>query len=363
MAANDRAVRPWLAGLPGRLELWWPPLLVLAGIVATAPLYAPLGLRPSPETVFAMQARTGVLEVHPACGRSLIWDLPAGRVLARDCDPDDPEQCGGVRDAVTVTLAGGSTARIEMRADRRWGVTFGRLDGPACADAGDSPIRITADYAELPADALGYFYVAEPAGPDAPPPGFSLPLAGRVIVGQFVEFGGGWSDVHSPTLSEGRVFGRDVAVGTGERLTLLDEELDPGSIVDTHPRLAGADKAADEASDRAATGFVLSGEGDMLVQLSQRRSIAVTPYDGTPRRLEVPRWKVWWNSPLLQLVASIVGVFGGLLGLWIASQEGRLAYRELRLPGEAPKVADSLPQPSAAAPREPAEAGTSGGMS
>jgi len=359
MAANDRSVSPWLARVPERLDLWWPPLLVLAGIIAMAPLYAPVGLRPSPETVFAVQARTGVLEVQPACGRSLIWDLPAGRVLARDCDADDMEQCGGVRDTVTVTMAGGSTARIEMRADHRWGVTFGRLDGPVCSDAGDSPIRVTADYVELPADALGYFYVAEPASPDAPPPGFSLPLAGRVIVGQFVEFGGGWSGVQSATLSEGRVFGRDVAVGTGERLTLLDEELDPGSIVDTHPRLAGADKGGDEASDRVASGFVLSGPGDMLVQLSQRRSIAVTPYDGVPRRLEVPRWKVWWSSPLLQLVASIVGVFGGLLGLWIASQGGRIAYRQLRHPAEVPEAANHAPQPSTATWPEPNAGGSS----
>jgi len=337
------ATAPHAAGfrarLSGRLGLWSLPLQAMLLVLLLAPLFAHFGLRPSPETVFAVQARSGVLEVQPTCERSLIWDLPGGRLIARQCGADDPADCGGLHEAVTATLSAGSSARIEMRADGRWGITFGVADRASCGDPAGMPVRITADYDELPPDESGYFYVAEPLLPGEPPPAFALPLAGRITIGQFVEFGGGWSDVQSPTLSGGRVFGRDVAIGTGERLTLLDEELDPGSIVDTHPRQAGAVEPGDTAAEPVATGFVLSSKDDgdrhdMLVQVSQRRSVAVIPYDGLGRRLEIPRWKVWWNSPLLQLVASIVGVLGALLGIYIASQEGQIAYRDLRQQAE-----------------------------
>lgn len=360
--STSAAPAGWRASLVGRLGLWYLPLATLLLVVVLAPAIAPFGLHPSPESVFAVTARTGVVEIHPTCERNLVWDLPAGRLLARNCSAVDPAECGGLREAVTATLAAGSSARIEMRADGRWGITFGYVERLDCPGTTAEAIRISADYEDVPADDAGYFYVAEPPGEGQAPPAFALPLAGRAIIGQFVEFGGGWSEVHSPTLSEGQVFGRDVAVGTGERLTLLDEELDPGSIVDTHPRRAGAGDSGSDDAEPAASGFVLSGEADMLVQVSQKRSIAVIPYDGVGRRLEIPRWKVWWNSPLLQLVASFAGVLGALLGLYIASQEGRLAYGELREQARSrAAVEPPAAGPAAAEPRQPAGPEEGGG--
>lgn len=298
-----------------------------------------LGIQPSPDTVFAVQARTGVVEVQPMCGRSLIWDLPRGRLTARSCDALDLASCSQVHDGATVTLYAGASARLEMRGDGLWGLTLGLVEDPPCVEGFGEPLRVTADAEDLAPDPAGFFYVAEAAGAGEAAPPFAFPLTGRVTVGQFVEFGGGWTTVHSPTLTEGRVFGRDVAVGTGERLTLLEEELDPGSIVDTHPaELRGGTQ---DASLGPATGFIRSADGDMLVQLSQQRSVGVMPYDGVERRLEVARWKIWWASPFLQVLVSVLGVMAGGLGIYLASQEARQAYVEMPLAeaAEAERVA------------------------
>lgn len=318
-----------------RAGFWSVPVVAVAALCLLGLAVAPYGLSPSPQTVFSVQARTGVLEVIPSCSRSLVWDLPRGRVLPRSCDADDPADCGGEHDTVTVSLQAGSTARIEMRADGRWTIAFGVTDAAVCPGAGDRPVRVATDLGDLPPDGQGYFFVASPPADGEAAPAFALPLAGRVIIGQFVEFGGGWSEVHSPTLTEGRVLGRDAAIGTGERLTLLDEEIDPGSIVDTHLPRPETPGATGTTQAPAATGFILSNIGDassdsseMLVQVSQQRSVGVIPYDGVGRRLEVPRWKIWWDSPLPQLAASFVGVLAGLFGLYLAARESYIAHQE-----------------------------------
>lgn len=324
-----------MSGRRLRSGFWTVPLVAGAVLGVLGLAVAPYGLSPSPQTVFSVKARTGVVEVMPLCSRGLVWDLPRGRVLPRSCDADEPEDCGGEHDTVTVSLLAGSSARIEMRTDGRWTIVFGVNDAAECPGTIDAPIRVATDSADLARDEQGYFFVASSPQAGEAPPAFSLPLAGRVIIGQFVEFGGGWAEVHSPTLTEGRVLGRDAAIGTGERLTLLDEEVDPGSIVDTHLPRPEDEGSAWSADAPAATGFILSNIGEpssdtseMLVQLSQQRSVGVIPYDGVGRRLEVPRWKVWWDSPLPQLAASFVGVLAGLFGLFLASRDAYRAHQE-----------------------------------
>jgi len=339
MVRQDRA-------MPGRLAL-----LVGLALMLMLGVY---GLAPSRGTVFAVSASTDVLEVRPGCGEKLVWDLPGGRVEPRSgVSPDDEVACSGWNEDchVTVTLLAGASARIELHGPQRFGIAFGQSEAPACPDPVSPPIVVSTASGTLPADPRGYFYPSDqPFGElAADVQRFAIPLAGEVTVGQDLQFGGGWQ-VATPLLRSGTIHGRDQAFWTRERITVLAEDIDPGSVVQTHA--AAGDTSA---ADGQARGFVRFFDDHLDVQLYRNRSIAVHSYLGAWQRLEVPRWRVWWHSPALQTAASALVFTLGMVGFVFSYYQSREVMRDSRFfgwlfPARPAASSDRPPAPDRAEP-------------
>lgn len=333
--------------------------LVMAVFALTVAIGTPLVLAPSGSTVFAVSAATGVVELRPLCPDKVVWDLPPGEVQGRSCLPENPDDltsaeafqraCSVSAEQVTVTLLAGATAKVELDAADRWLLTFGTAPVPGCSVQNAVPLLVSAGDADLPFDPQGFFYRPHTAAAPAPAPSaadtaasepasveahgsanpaaveaqgsanLALALLGRVIIGQPMQFGAGWTAGSSPILNSARFVARSRALGTGQPLTVMDEDVEAGTIIDTHPttRFAAAAAGPPGAADAIAqaSGFVQLFDEELLVQVYQPESIGLLPYASESRIIRVPRWRPLWASPPVQLTVSVIVVAFTLLSL------------------------------------------------
>lgn len=330
----------WLARIP----LWLRPLLLFAGLLLL--LAAIASFAPPRKTTFTIQAKTDALTVEPNCGQSLIWDLPPGelRALGVGGQPDAFRKVG----PVSLVIRAGTRAVIERREQGEWRVVVKPLEGedrcaaaaragPADASRSAEPLpaaaRITAvrlkyqdadgrdienESVEPSADGYAYRSVGGEAQP-AP-----LRLTGRVLLGNPVLEGGGWAGSRAGMLRGASVEGR-VRHSVGEQVSvLLHEDVDLGSMIDTHAcldsllteqgRFACEDPGVDAAVGFAAPASEVDGKTIDVVVHREAYRIGVLPYAGEQRRLSVTWWTALLYDPLAQQVALALFVITQLLG-------------------------------------------------
>lgn len=307
-----------VAAVPGRRALRRGPLAVIAVIVLGLAVLAYWVLRqPSPDVVFSVNAHTGVLQAAPLCNEELVWDLPAGRLMGRSAasDADLPEEV----ERVTVTLYGGASARLVHRHTGAIVITFDAGEADACPIELERRIVVRHGMQNLPADPVGYDYMSMPLEAIDDQPVFALPLIGRVVLGEDLPYGAGWSGA-TPLLQSGEYRARGARSGGSvdrEQNTYLEEQLDAGIVVDTLPRaahLTGSDPVS-------ASGFVQIGSSWMQAQIYKRREISILTYAGVPTTYSVPRWRVLVRSTGAQILVALVAILGGIVGLVFSGLE------------------------------------------
>ena len=283
-------------------------------------------LQPSADTAFAISARSDVLTVEPLCSDHLLWDLPAGHVIAASAPPES-STCEGAALPVSVELRGGASAQLRSRTDGRLDVRL--QPGPiaaACQSSSErSVIAVLVDGQELPADAQGYVYRSgECSGDGAVSTKGVLTLGGRMRIGAPIPEGAGWggSSVTLGLLRDGELRARHAAAFTGERLTLMNESIDPGSIIDTLPCLMDDQSMGKAAINRgclstaiSTPGFVQLSEGVLDIQLYPIREIGVTPHRGIERRVRLTNWDNLKHSAIAQVLTALFAVLLMLVDL------------------------------------------------
>ena len=146
-----------------------------------------------------------------------------------------------------------------------------------------------------------------------------------MIIGQTISFGGGWTAAPSPMLNRAKLVARDRAIGTGWPLTILEEDIEPGTIVDTHLEfentIAGEDGSADDIE--RSTGFVQVFDDRFTVQVYQPHSIGLLPYASESRIVRVPQWRPLWASPLIQFIVSSLVLLASLFSLVFAYAQAK----------------------------------------
>lgn len=302
------AVRAWLA-----IVRQWPGTrLVFVGVVlfVVVAVGAIWLTQPSPNAAFAIAARSGVVTVEPMCGERLVWDLPNGRVI-----PRSSLSTGDVRTGdVTIALMAGSRARLQTTAAGllRISVSKGGRLREACEGATDPVYEVLVNDELLAQDAVGVTYGALPdpaaAAASAPFAPVSLLLSGHVVVGEAVQLGGGWNSAATGLLESGTVDLRVVPWFGQDRITLRTEELEEGSLFDTHACLdTSATTACPNADDGPARGFLRTrDDGAMSVQLYTRGVVGTQSFGGEQYVLEIPEGTAAWHSPAMKAVLSLL---------------------------------------------------------
>jgi hypothetical protein len=325
-------------------------LIALFALIALIALIGLIGLianhAPPRKTAFTIRAQTDVVTVQPDCGQALTWDLPPGEVRALGADaPADLQRKIG---PVSIVIRAGAQAVLERRETGEWRVVVKPLDGveictvqsPSGATDGQRPVetvppadRISvlrlkytaANGSEVENESVapsadGFAYRSIGDGADPPP----LRLAGRVLLGSPVLEGGGWSDARAGMLRSATIEGR-VRDSVGEQLSvLLREDVDPGSMIDTHACLDRHQTeqqlaACAATGGDAAVGFA-AASSDGIVKSIQvvvhrlTKRIGVLPYGGEQRSLAVTWWTALLNNPLAQQVAAALIIVTTLLG-------------------------------------------------
>lgn len=294
-------------------------------------------------TAFTIRGQTDVITVQPGCGQSLTWDLPAGRVRTiddviggGDRGPDRP---------VSLVLREGSQALLEIRDGQELRVLVTRVDGPprcrdgsaaavaAASSAASAPLPVsvlklgdpgaaddTAADVNLPPTSEGYAYRST----TGVLPRVALRLAGRVLLGSPVVDGGGWTGSQRGMLHAATIEGRVRHWPGDQQAVLLRDEVDPGSMVDTHACLGRGDShdtvARCEAIDgNPAVGFATVAKRDDghlldIVVHRQAEAIGVLPYAGEQRRARVTWWTGLIHLPLAQQTVALLVLLTTLLG-------------------------------------------------
>lgn len=309
-------------------RLLWTLLLIVA-----LPLIVGVGycmLQPASETAFAISATTDQMLVEPLCEDRLVWDLPAGHVLPVSAPPE-AMACAGPAAPVTVELRGGAQALLTSRSDRRLDARLspGILTDACRLPQGRSAISVQVGGVDLPADALGYLYrsgdcpqtgtddaVDAPDAKDAVRARGVLIVSGRLQIGAAIPEGAGWGSGAAMVslLHEGEIVARHLAPFTNERMTLLEEKIDAGSIINTIPCLsetaATNNDALKECLDAAIStpGFIRLMEGGLDVQAYPTRIVGVSPHMGEQRLVNLTRWDILIASPVAQLLAAVFAV-------------------------------------------------------
>jgi hypothetical protein len=186
-------------------------------------------------------------------------------------------------------------------------------------------------YQSVPGEGAGEYLViadalARPMLGSAPP--LALRLGGRVVLGQLMSEGGGWGSASQPILHGARIEVRLMAPLTNQSLSVLVEEVGPGSIVDTHACMM-AEATMQDAScvtewPGPSTGFMYypNSDGVMLVQVHRTAErIGVVPFGGVERPLRVTNWAIWVKSPVVQLIAAGLLLISALLQGLIAARD------------------------------------------
>ncbi|HMN83992.1 MAG TPA: hypothetical protein PKA20_29240, partial [Burkholderiaceae bacterium] len=258
----------------------------------------------SAESNFSISAHSEVVSVEPSCSLTLNWPLPAGTLqLASEPARAAPTaQPGGAacRDGtpMMLTLRAGSQASLEQLPDKRWQIQVAESKAYAgCASSlgGGRPVfELRAGERDCSAGASGATYRSVPAQGDVAPQDFAHLLEGRVVIGAPVLDPGGWDAPASTVLREARVVARIKAAVTHQSISVLDENIETGTTIDTAPQ-PGPDAPS-------ARGFVRphkDGGLDVLVHVTARQ-VGVTPHAGERRDVSVSRWAQWIASPFLQ---------------------------------------------------------------
>jgi hypothetical protein len=101
---------------------------------------------------------------------------------------------------------------------------------------------------------------------------------------------------------------------------VLNEGIEAGTIIDTHPPSLTADN---EGDDERAQGFVQIFDEELVVQLYKARSIGLLPFATDDRVITVSRWRPLWASPAVQLIVSLGVVTITLLSFSFAFIQAR----------------------------------------
>ena len=150
----------------------------------------------------------------------------------------------------------------------------------------------------------------------------TLPLTGHIRIGQAVQQGAGWSDRRARVLESGTVALRVVPTFSEERVTLSTEQLDEGSLLDTHACLldprdesGGPTPACPPPHAAAAQGFVrVDPKGSLKVQLYARGPVGVQAFaSATQQQIVVPNMIAAWRSDAIRVWGSFVLL---VVGLW-----------------------------------------------
>lgn len=318
--------------------------LVLAAIVVWIGMR---GVQPA-RADFTLTADTGILRLHTYCAQRLVWDLPPGKVSQPQpmMPADDEEPAAGAKPAtktaasqtppeeqpdghISVAMEGDLFITVSRSAAGDLMVVIQRGDSGGNAPLGtvtvSNPREGSSEMerkSQTIKDKLYYRSVVGAA------PAFTLPLWGRVIVGDDVPQGSGSAAGAAPLLHAANIrarvsASRDVNQGV-PRKTVIDEALDAGDIVDTHPTLSDARMDAEgvkelcgpKAEDWAAVGFVTPGKDGLLSAVIHRNAeaVSVTRASAMPFDLSVRKWQSWLTSAWLQALIIVFVLVAWLIG-------------------------------------------------
>ena len=310
--------------------------IAFAGVVTL--LFAYTVLRHSKSTIFSIVAETRVFSVRPVCGAKILWDLPAGEVdglTLRDgrAPPKAKSVSLGFGDDAVAHVAMGDDGRVMIRVR------------PLQPGTEAKSIFALRDAQPLARDRDGYAFrtAGQVVGEGR---ALTLRLVGRVVIGDSLPEGGGWKKSSAAILGRGHLSGHDEALVTGERLTLINEPIDPGAVVDTHPRMnsteadgrrlidiaaSQADCASAEMGGAPAEGFARGAKDGALEVVVYRRgqSIGIAPLGKPGMEISVTKWRSWIASPIFQTAVAIAGVLLFLLQVLTANR--RWLFRRSKL--------------------------------
>jgi hypothetical protein len=320
-------------------------LLIGGGLVLVA-----AGTKPA-RSDFTVTADTGILRLHTYCAQRLVWDLPPGIVsqpvpmqpqedvkpgAKNKIDKEEEEKPDG---HISVAMEGNLFITISRAATGALMVVIQRGEGDETGDplgtvTISNPIPGSKEMERRSQVITEKLYYRSVAGPK---PTFTLPLWGHVIVGDDVPQGSGSAAGAAPLLQAATIRARVSLSGSLNegvpRKTVINEVLDAGDIVDTHPTLSDQEmnKAAvaalcgPEVEDWAAVGFVTPEKDGFLTAVVHRNAeaLSVTRASAKPFVLSVPKWHKWFATPgwqgtiiALLLIAWIVSNFNNAVGLF-----------------------------------------------
>jgi hypothetical protein len=167
----------------------------------------------------------------------------------------------------------------------------------------------------------------------------TLRLHGRVVIGDSLPEGGGWQRSSAAILGRGHLSAYGNAWLTGERLTLINEPIDPGAVVDTHPRMNAMDAddrplidiaatqencASAETGGSPAEGFARGGKDGALEVVVYRRgeSIGIAPLGRPGMEIAVTAWSRYIASPIVQTAVALAAFLFFLLQVLTANRRG-----------------------------------------
>lgn len=266
------------------------------------------------DTVFSIQAVTRSVRVDVSCDDILRWDLPTGDVRL-----SGEAQQKTVSKAL-LSLRGGSRATLRMSADGRLNLLLGKSPVISCPGYDADAIRLEVDGQThlMGLEATPYASTPHPSGEPIATGGFNFIIKGRIVLGQQITQGGGWSNDASSLLYSGSVDARTPDGITGQKRLIHAEQVEPGSEVDSHACLdSTTDTAGDcvaESASRAQGFLFFSADAQRDAAISAQisvvgKSVGIRQFGGTQRKVVVTHWSKSVTSSLLQLLfALVVGI-------------------------------------------------------
>ena len=310
----------------------WRALLVALAVVAAALLYmagavfVARGLS-SERADFTIAARTGILKIRTYCAQRMVWDLPPGHV--KQPTPLQPSagttpQGGDNERAhdVSISIESDALITVSRSPNSPLLIVVQRGEQESSSQAGNSLGTFTIGDESRPID--GPLYYRSTDAPHA----FTLPVWGRATIGDDVPQGSGSAAGAVPLLSGATIrarIGIDRKFNSGiPRKTVIEETLDAGDIVDTHPEFIGTRPNAGpvrklcggQTEEWAAVGFIVpdneAGSLDVVIHRSAD-AVSVARAGSKPFELSVPTWNAWLLSPRYQIGAAIIAILLGML--------------------------------------------------
>ncbi len=346
-----------------------------------------------PSNAMSLSARTAVLTVEPACGRPLVWDLPDGFVVATSSRQppalDAAVEVGrGAAHAVAMQVSArvgpGAKATIERVGEGELVIRF--TPSPSFAHCATDPAAAQLSLQPLQGDtvtkpselmlmlnvpgetSISYRSAGAAAGSaeaGVRRPEFALLLEGRLTLGATLQQGAGWLGAGpAAVLEAATVRVRTLASGSGQSITLLEEQVDPGSSVDTAPcfdsgptwgewwhfmwtdfrralapKLSNAQRCAG-GMQSPAVGFVRAHrDGALDAQVhAVIQHLAIRPHLGEVRLLGVTVWRFIMLLPFVQGFVAVVVFFSAVAQL--LGSIGALHSAETRAPAIKPLPTD-----------------------